>query len=189
MPMTRWGTAWLAGAVVAGLGLSVHAAMPAAGTLIRNQAVATFRACLDDVCATVSDEQRVSSNIVQTLVQAVPGIDLVSAQQRIGQPGGRVLFAHVLTNTGNDGDRYQLCINGVSSQISAWQLYADDDSDGQPDSLTPLMDQTDADGCLDTPSALLAAGDSLQVVIGADIAPSAGTGTNAALTLQARSAA
>lgn len=187
--MTRWGTAWLAGAVAAGLGLAVHAAMPVAGTLIRNQAVATFRACLDDGCATVSDEQRVSSNIVQTLVQAVPGIELVSAQQRIGQPGGRVLFAHVLTNTGNDSDRYQLCINGVSSQISAWQLYADDDSDGQPDSLTPLMDQTDADGCLDTPTALLAAGDSLQVVIGADIAPSASTGTSAALALQARSEA
>lgn len=189
MQVTRWWTACFTVSVMLGLVLSVHAAMPAAGTFIRNQAVATFRACLDDACATVSDEQRVSSNIVQTLVQAVPGIDLVSAQQRIGQPGGRVLFAHVLTNTGNDGDRYQLCINGVSSQISAWQLYADDNSDGQPDSLTPLMDQTDADGCLDNPTALLAAGDSLQVVIGADIAPSASTGSSAALTLLARSEA
>jgi trimeric autotransporter adhesin len=189
MLRTRGWAAWCAGVAVMWLSLSAHAAMPAAGAMIRNQAVATFRACLDDTCATVSDEQRVSSNIVQTLVQAVPGIDLVSGQQRIGQPGGRVLFAHVLTNTGNDSDRYQLCINNVAPQISAWQLYADDNSDGQPDSLIPLMDQTDADGCLDTPTALLAAGDSLQVVIAADIAPSASTGTSAALTVQARSEA
>ena len=44
------------------LGASVQAATPAAGTVIKNQASASYRACLDDGCTEQAEAQRVTSN-------------------------------------------------------------------------------------------------------------------------------
>ncbi|PHR05656.1 MAG: hypothetical protein COB29_11485, partial [Sulfitobacter sp.] len=149
--------------------VAVKAAAPAAGTVIKNQASASYRACLDDDCSALAETQRVTSNLVETLIQAVPGIELVSAQSKPSLPGGVVYFPHTLTNTGNGRDRYQLCLGSIDADIAAWSVFPDANGDGQPDSGAPLFTHTDADGCWDALTPDLLAGDSYGLVIEAEV--------------------
>lgn len=163
-------------------------AAPAAGTVVKNQASASYRACLDDVCAQQSGLLRVTSNLVETLIQAVPGMELLDDQQKPARAGSLVYFPHTLTNTGNNTDHYQLCIDNVGSDIVHWTVYTDANNDGQPDVGSVLFDDSDADGCADAPSADLAPGESEHLVIETEVAANAATG-NVTLRLTATSAA
>ncbi|EKF75937.1 hypothetical protein A11A3_00545 [Alcanivorax hongdengensis A-11-3] len=162
------------------------AAAPLAGSWIKNQASATYRSCLDDSCAAVSETVEVSSNLVQTLVQSVPALTLVNSQQKPGLPGSLVYFPHQLTNTGNNSDYYQLCISNVSSSIETWKVFSDLDSDGQPDGNNVLFDSSDGDGCWDASSPARGPGETYAIVIEAGIAQGAATG-NQSLTITATS--
>lgn len=167
--------------------VAVKAAAPVAGTVIKNQASASYRACLDDGCTTLAEAQRVTSNLVETLIQAVPGIELVSAQSKPSLPGGVVYFPHTLTNTGNGRDRYQLCLDNVDGNIAAWSVFPDANGDGQPDSGAPLFTDADPDGCWDTPTPDLLAGDSFALVIEAEVAGAAISGQSLSLDITAAS--
>ena len=156
--------------------VAVKAAAPVAGTVIKNQASASYRACLDDACTRLAEAQRVTSNLVETLIQAVPGIELVSAQNKPSLPGGVVYFPHTLTNTGNGRDRYQLCLDNVDGNIAAWSVFPDGNGDGQPDSGAPLFTDSDPDGCWDTLTPDLLAGDSYGLVIEAQVSGAAISG-------------
>lgn len=166
----------------------VQAAAPAAGTVIKNQASASYRACLDDDCTQLAEPQRVTSNLVETLIQAVPGIELLSSQTRPGQPGGSVLFSHTLTNTGNGRDDYSICLDNVHGSITAWAVYPDANGDGQADvGASPLFDSGDPDGCWDSSTPDRLAGESFAFVIEAQLSAAALVGQTLTLDVTAAS--
>src|SRR5438132_1117312 len=73
-----------------------HAAAPA-GSSISNQASATYT---DAALGTHS----VTSNTVVTVVQQVASLTLASNGAKTAAPGGQVVYAHSITNTGNGAD-------------------------------------------------------------------------------------
>ncbi|PHR64113.1 hypothetical protein [Alcanivorax sp.] len=167
---------------------ALQAAAPAAGTVIKNQASASYRACLDDNCAQLAEMQRVTSNLVETLIQAVPGIELVSNQTRPGQPGGVAYFPHTLTNTGNGRDDYALCIDNEHANIDSWTVYPDANGDGQPDAgAASLFTDGDPDGCWDSHTPDLLAGETFALVVEAQVSATALVGQMLTLDVQATS--
>ncbi len=112
-----------------------HAASPLAGTLIKNQATATYK----DASGV---EQVATSNLVETLIQHVAAMDLTQDQTRPGVLGNTVYFPHVLTNTGNDVDSFKLTatnnIAGDQYDFDDVKMYADANQDGIPDSDTEI---------------------------------------------------
>lgn len=118
---------------------AILAATPA-GTLIRNQALASY---------TDTDGNRVSvsSNTVETLIQQVAGVDLASDQSQRAAPGTQVRFSHRVSNTGNTSDRFNIIVSNAGGSINliGLNVYADADEDGLADSTTaiaytPLVD-------------------------------------------------
>ncbi len=113
---------------------SVNAASPLAGTLIKNQASATYK----DASGV---EQVATSNLVETLIQQVAAMDLIQDQTRPGALGNTVYFPHVLTNNGNDIDSYSLtAVNAVGDQydFTSVKIYKDANQDGLPDDTTEI---------------------------------------------------
>lgn len=107
---------------------SVRAATPA-GTIIRNQASAVYK---DDT----GREYTVISNVVETLIEQVAGMELVQDQQQVVAPGSSVSFSHRLSNTGNGDDRFNLQVlneSGDSIDLGDLAIYADLDQNGLPD--------------------------------------------------------
>jgi uncharacterized repeat protein (TIGR01451 family) len=113
---------------------SALAAPPAAGTVIGNQAVATFESG--------GQTFSVTSNLVQTTINTIAGVQIETDTTKSAVAGGKVLFPHTITNVGNAADRYNLTTTFVSdSGLSFVGIYADGDCDGVPDTLTSI-DQT-----------------------------------------------
>ncbi len=113
--------------------VSAWAATPA-GTLIRNQASATYS---DDA----GQEYTVTSNVVETLVEQVAGLSLVQDQQQRSVAGSEVSFSHRLSNTGNGDDRYSLQVvneSGDTINLNSLAIYLDLDQDGVADNNTPI---------------------------------------------------
>jgi len=110
------------------------AAAPPAGTPIGNQATATY------VDAT-STTYTVTSNLVTTIVQQVASLMLTAPGVRTAAPGAGVVFPHVLTNTGNGADNFNLSwvnLGGDNFQLTGLAIYADADGNGVPDNFVPL---------------------------------------------------
>jgi len=150
------------------LSFAVHAKSPKAGTLIRNQASASYK----DAAGV---KQFATSNLVETLIQQVASMELTQDQSQIGAAGNTVYMPHVLTNTGNGVDRYDLSVvndAGDDYDFDTITLYADANKDGIPDSSTPI-----------TSTGALAADESFYFVIGAVVPASATTGQHGKLTV------
>lgn len=112
---------------------SVLSATPA-GTVIRNQASASY---VDAGGSRVL----VTSNLVETRVEQVAGVELVADQQQIAVAGGSVRYTHRVKNTGNGDDRYALQVSNASGDdinLSGLDIYADADRNGVRDSDTPI---------------------------------------------------
>ncbi len=111
---------------------SVQALTPA-NTTINNQATASYT----DAGNT---PRTITSNVVQTLIQQVAALTLTSSQSKVGAAGNSVRFAHVLTNTGNGTDSYNLGSTdlfggaGIDYAFTSINLYPDADGNGIPDS-------------------------------------------------------
>ncbi|WP_457812271.1 YadA-like family protein [Sinorhizobium meliloti] len=134
---------------------SALAAPPAAGTVIGNQAVATFESG--------GQTFSVTSNLVQTTINTIAGVQIETDTTKSAVAGGKVLFPHTITNVGNAADRYNLTTTFVSdSGLSFVGIYADGDCDGVPDTLTSI-DQTGS----------LNAGESACVVVEVNVAAGA----------------
>lgn len=135
--LARWRHAVLSLAwgvcAVAFPGTAAHAAAPAAGSVIGNQASATY--------TDASAVQRIAtSNTVQTVVQQVSSFTLVADQSKPAAPGQTVYFPHTLTNTGNGSDTFNLATADVAGgfNFSTLQIFADANGDGVPDNGTPI---------------------------------------------------
>ena len=107
---------------------------PAAGTIISNQAAASY-----------TDGQgvdRVSqSNAVDPWCCLAAAFSLASDNTKQASPGSTVYFTHTLTNTGNAADTFKITVdkpaNTVGSPASTCDIYIDEDGNGLPDSNTP----------------------------------------------------
>lgn len=116
------------------------AAAPAANSIIGNTATASYTdASLVARTAT--------SNTVQTVVQQVGSFTLTTDNNKFVAPGGQVVYAHTLTNTGNGSDTFTL----TSAQSAADQfdltpatfaIYADLDGNGVADNAIDLTGTT-----------------------------------------------
>ena len=149
-------------AVTAMLGAAAYAAAPEAGSVIGNQAVATYTNSAGDTIT-------VTSNTVETVVQQVAGVTLDSDNTETIAPGGKAFLPHIDTNVGNGPDSYALtATEDGSGTLDTSQLvfYPDADMDGVADSATPL-----------TSTPTLAPGEQFGVVIEATV-PSTATGSD-----------
>ncbi|WP_372834414.1 beta strand repeat-containing protein [Puniceibacterium confluentis] len=144
------------------LGTETFAAAPEAGSVIGNQAVATYTNSAGDTIT-------VTSNTVETIVQQVAGVTLTSDNTETIAPGGKAFLPHIITNEGNGSDSFLLtAIEDNTGTLDTSQLvfYPDANMDGVADSATPLTE---------TPT--LAPGEQFGVVIEASV-PSNATGTD-----------
>lgn len=81
------------------------------------------------------------SNLVQTTVIPVYNLSLKDNRTEYVRPGQAVYYHHVLTNTGNERDLYNLVssqIAGGSFNHSNIEIYLDADRNGVADSNTPI---------------------------------------------------
>jgi uncharacterized repeat protein (TIGR01451 family) len=152
---------------------ALQAAPSLAGTLIQNQASASYKDA-------GGIEQVATSNVVETLVQQVGAMTLVQDQSRLGAAGNSVYFPHVLTNTGNGDDTFSLTATDNAGDIYDFDsllMYADADQNGLPDSSTPI-----------TSTGLLSAEEAFYFVVAAAIPSAATDGQVGQLTVQGESA-
>lgn len=108
-------------------------AAPLAGSVIGNQATATY---VDENGV----PQTTSSNLVETVVAQVAGVDIEATQSNTAAPGETIYFPHIVTNTGNGNDTYTLTTtnNGGTFEFANIVIYADANQDGVPDNFTPI---------------------------------------------------
>ncbi len=112
---------------------AAHAAPPA-GTSIGNQASATYL----DASGT---SRSVPSNLVTTIVLQVASFTLTADGTLPSAPGGSAVFPHVLTNTGNGTDDFNLTaadLGGDNFDFASIQILPDADGNGVPDNFTPI---------------------------------------------------
>lgn len=123
-------------AVVALTGVSMGVAMaaPLAGSVIGNQAAATYT----DASAIV---RTATSNTVTTTVTQVAGVTLVAGLTVTAAPGQPVSLPHTLTNTGNGTDTFTLTNNLTTGTalLSAITYFPDTNCDGVADSGSPAI--------------------------------------------------
>jgi len=116
---------------------TTHAAAPAAGTNISNIATASY---VDGTSTT----RTVTSNEVKTTVLQVGSFTLVQDRTTTANPNSAVSLSHVLTNTGNGTDEFELGLLNVAGDnfdFTNIAIYLDANKDGVPDNNTNLMNQ------------------------------------------------
>ncbi len=149
-------------------------ALTESGMVIKNQAGATYR-------DSAGIERSTTSNLVETIVQPVVAMTLTSDQSKLGAPDGKVIFTHVLTNTGNVTDTYKLDLTLPATVISSATIYPDmNPKDGIADVSDPIISGT-------TLIESLAPNETYSFVIVADIYSTATVGDVDSLTIKATS--
>lgn len=154
---------WVAATAMVGLlsaAPATFAAAPPANTLIGNQASATY---LDSNGA----QQTSTSNQVQTTIQQVGAYNLDTfttatttvVNTKTGAAGTTVYAPHVLTNTGNGTDSFDIKVDvpggnpasgaGTFNRVA---VFADANFDGLPDNTTELCSVTTPTGTCTVPA-------------------------------------
>ncbi|ENW81676.1 hypothetical protein F909_01360 [Acinetobacter sp. ANC 3929] len=117
------------------------------------------------------------SNLVQTTVLPVYSVNLTANNSKNVVSGQTVYFNHVLTNTGNEADQYTFAVTnntGDSYDFSNLSVYLDKDNDGVPD------------GAVIT-SYSLSAGESVGLIVAANVPSGATVSQNGLLTFTVNS--
>jgi hypothetical protein len=118
------------------------------------------------------------SNLVQTTVIPVYNLSLKDNRTEYVRPGQAVYYHHVLTNTGNERDLYNLLgsqIAGGSFSHSNIEIYLDADRNGVADNNTPISQYS------------LNAGETVALIIKAIIPSSAAVNSSSQIQLTATS--
>lgn len=150
----------------------VQAAAPAAGTLIKNAAVATYT---ENGTTTT-----LKSNEVETKVLQVGSFTLESDRTKTANQNAEVVMQHILTNTGNGTDTFTLTIadlGGDSWDFQSVAVYLDTDGNGTADG--KALTATD--------KITLDAGKSMNLVVVAKTPQAVSAATAGKLTLTAES--
>lgn len=155
------------------IGLSVHSATaPSAGSIISNMAVGEYKEEGSNALQTSR------SNLVQTTIIPVYSFTLIADRTIQAKAGQTVYFSHELTNTGNITDNYSLSVanlGGDSFDYSSLQVYLDVNRDGVPDDTLAT-------------TYTLASGESVALVIKADVPAGATLNQTGRIELKAVSA-
>ncbi|RVU83277.1 hypothetical protein EOL70_17420 [Leucothrix sargassi] len=141
---------------------SALAQAPIAGTIIKNQATATYK-------DSSGIEQTTTSNLVETLIQQVGAFTLEQDQSRYGIADQVTSFPHILTNTGNGEDSFVLSATdnaGDSFNFDNISIYPDANQDGVADSNVAI-----------TTTGVLAPNESFYFVVSAEV-PATATDTD-----------
>ncbi|ARU32415.1 hypothetical protein CAP31_12445 [Sulfuriferula sp. AH1] len=149
-------------------------AAPLAGSLIENQATASYR---DDATGLYS---RATSNTVRIVVQAVEGVTLAADRDTVRAPGSGFELAHRLTNTGNTPTHYRLEFGNLTDNAfnaAHLKLVRDLNGNGQAESGEP---EVAAGGTL-----LLELGQSADLVLTGTVSSAAMQGNVTGVYLQA----
>ncbi|MEL6662245.1 MAG: hypothetical protein AAFR33_04505 [Pseudomonadota bacterium] len=131
-------------AVVAGFAalvgaFGIAAAATPAGTVIRNQAQATYFDPAKD------RSYEVTSSIATVQVSLTANFELLTETQRLASPMELVQLPHLLRNTGNQADRYRLetsALDGIALPDSIAIIH-DLNENGVADTNEPRLSQTD----------------------------------------------
>lgn len=110
-------------------------AAPAAGTVIGNQASATYT-------DGTNVQRTATSNVVQTTVAQRAALTLTPTNSLPGVSGSPVAFAHTLTNTGNGPDTFALAgadQGGDTFNFGTITFFADANGDGVADNATSIL--------------------------------------------------
>ena len=144
-----------------------HAATAPAGTVIGNQATATYQ-------DTAGTTRNASSNLVQSTVSQVKSYTLTANGAKTGAPGQTVYYPHTITNTGNGTDTYALnnATAGGGFTQTGLVYYIDANGDGVPDNFTPV-----------TSTGALPAGGSYSFVVAGTIPAAATAGQTGTITV------
>lgn len=105
-----------------------HAAAPAAGTVIGNQATASYS-------DGGGNNYSATSGVVSSTVQQVASLTLTASQTKSAAQGQFVYFAHTLTNKGNGVDTFALTTADLagSATIATPVIYRDNNANGVVD--------------------------------------------------------
>jgi uncharacterized repeat protein (TIGR01451 family) len=110
-------------------------AAPAAGTVIGNQASATYT-------DGTNVQRTATSNVVQTTVAQRAALTLTPTNSLPGVSNSPVVFAHTLTNTGNGSDTFALAgadQGGDTFNFGTITFFADANGDGVADNATSIL--------------------------------------------------
>lgn len=170
--------------VAAGLAMALWlatpaaAALPPAGSIIGNQASATYT----DFSG---QSKSATSNLVETTVTQVGAFALAQDNTKTAAVGNTVYMAHTLTNTGNGSDTFKLSLTDNAGTFAASNLaiYADANGDGVPDNTTALCVGVAACTNYVTPS--LPANGTFKFVVSMTVPASAGNGNSDNITVTA----
>ena len=162
--------------IVLALCASALAAAPSAGTIIENQASATYFNPI------LNQSETLQSNPVRAMldVQPVVSLSLVTNQQLMRSPGAPVTFNHTLTNTGNTPLSVYLTatnVAGSSFTLAGCTIVQDWNHNGIADSGEPIV----AQGGMVS----LAPGASMSLIITGMVPESAIQGQSSTVTLTA----
>jgi len=128
--ITRFGLALVVGLLV--LAGNVFAQTPAAGTLIGNQATATFNDA-------GGNPRTVTSNVVNTEVDQIAALTLTASQTKTTSAGGSLTFPHTINNSGNGVDQFTLSSTQSGDfAFGTVVFYEDLDGNGVPDNFNPI---------------------------------------------------
>ena len=144
------------------------AAPPAAGTPIGNQASATF-------ADSTGTTRIATSNTVQTIVQQVGSLALVTSQAKTAVAGSTVYYPQTLTNSGNGTDTFTLSATNLGIFLMTDVSIFADNGSGQPT------------GSAITSSGAVAAGGSFRFVVVGTLPTVAVTGTTNNIAVTATS--
>jgi uncharacterized repeat protein (TIGR01451 family) len=153
------------------LGIGRAHAAPAAGTVIGNQATATYNDA-------GGSPRTATSNLVTTTVSQVKAFLLASNGARTAAPGQTVYYPHTITNNGNGTDTYALNtptstnFAGAAAPHGSLAYYIDANGDGVPDNATAI-----------TTSGPIASGGVFRFVVAGTVPGAAASGNTADITV------
>jgi uncharacterized repeat protein (TIGR01451 family) len=101
-----------------------------AGTVISNQATVTYEDANGNPLTALS-------NVVQTTVSQVAAVDVAPDNSGSGDPGDAIVYAHTLTNNGNEDDTFDL--TAVSANGWTTVIFVDVNTNGQYDAGTDTL--------------------------------------------------
>ena len=165
-------TLMIVGLMLSFTAADVQAQSVPAGTLIGNQASATYQDA-------AGNSRTVTSNVVNTQIEQVASLTFVANGSRLVSPGGSVSFPHTITNTGNGADVFnlsQVSTSGVFTFANV-RIYPDANGDGVPDDLNEITQ---------TPS--IAQNGTFKIVVVGTVPGSAASGNAETITVTATSA-
>lgn len=113
------------------------------------------------------------SNLVQTTILPVYSVNLTANNAKTVVAGQTVYFSHTLTNTGNETDQYTFTVSnntGDSYDLSNLSVFLDKNNDGVPDGAAMT-------------SYALSEGESVGIIVAADVPSGATVSQNGLLTL------